>query len=267
MQRKRRCVHETAMNCQPIRAFVTAVRTLTVLPLPGRDTDRFSDSLYWFPAVGLLLGILQAFAAWLVSLCGWSELSAASAVAAGVICTRAMHADGLADVADGFWGGRTKEDALRIMKDSSVGAFGVIALCLVMLFKWIAIEKLVSAGSFISIAGGVMLARWVQVALASTLPYARKEGGTACAFVGGAGKPHLLFSSLLTALLLFLSYRDNLSHAAAMASAALAAALLVGYKSSRKIGGVTGDVLGAASELCETFVWIAAAMFSSLNAT
>jgi len=216
--------------------------------------------LFWFPVVGLLLGIIQAFTVYLVSLFGWNELAAAAGVFGGVIFTGAIHADGLADVADGFWGGRTKEDALRIMKDSSVGAFGVVALCAVLLLKWIALVKLVQAGSFVFIASGVLLARWVQVMLASFLPYARKEGGTANSFVEGAGWPHVLVSSFLTSLLLFFICRCNFYPAAVLASAAIASAFLTGLKSHRKIGGVTGDVLGAGSELCEVFVWIAAAL-------
>ncbi|NTW10990.1 MAG: adenosylcobinamide-GDP ribazoletransferase [Chlorobiaceae bacterium] len=243
-----------------MRAFITAIRTLTVFPVPGKDTDNFSDSLFWFPAVGMLLGVIQAFGAYLVSLCGWNELAAAAVVFGGAICTRAIHADGLADVADGFWGGRTKEDALRIMKDSSVGAFGVIALYGVLLFKWIAVLRLINTGSFACIASGVLLARWVQVLLASTFSYARREGGTANSFVDGARWSHLLVASLLTSLLLFISFRANISLAAIMAFAAFGAAFLTGLKSYRKIGGVTGDVLGAGSELCEVFVWVAAAM-------
>ncbi|NTU98014.1 MAG: adenosylcobinamide-GDP ribazoletransferase [Chlorobiaceae bacterium] len=243
-------------------AFVTAIRTLTVFTVPGKESGKFSDSLYWFPVVGLLLGCLQASGAYLVSLGGWNELASAVAVSCGYLFTRAIHADGLADVADGFWGGRTKDDALRIMKDSSVGAFGVIALCVVLLFKWIAVLKLVDAGSFNGIASGVLLARWVQVMLASSLSYARREGGTANSFVDGAGWPHLLVSSLLTSVLIFFLFRDNIVHAVILVIAAAAAALLTGLKSYRKIGGVTGDVLGAGSELAEVFVWVTAALLS-----
>lgn len=243
-------------------ALVTAIRTLTVFSVPGKENGKFSDSLYWFPVVGLLLGFLQASGAFLVSRFGWNELASAVAVSCGYLFTRAIHADGLADVADGFWGGRKKDDALRIMKDSSVGAFGVIALCGILLLKWIAVLKLVDAGSFNGIASGVMLARWVQVMLASSLSYARREGGTANLFVDGAGWPHILVSSLLTSLLLFFLFRDNITHAAILVCAAAAAAFITGLKSYRKIGGVTGDVLGAGSELAEVSVWITAAFLS-----
>ena len=88
------------------------------------------------------------------------------------------------------------------MKDPNVGSFGAIALFSVMLLKWIALFKLVGLGAFELIAAGVLLARQVQVLLASSLPYARKEGGTAQAFVGGAGAHHSVATSLLTLLFL-----------------------------------------------------------------
>lgn len=245
-----------------MRGFVTAVRTLTVFPVPGRECESFSDSLFWFPVVGLLLGLIQVFTVYLVSLSGWNELAAAAGVFGGVILTRAIHADGLADVADGFWGGRTKDDMLRIMKDSSVGAFGVVALSAVLLLKWIAMVKLVQSGSFACIASGVLLARWVQVMLASSMSYARKEGGTAASFVNGAGWRHILVGSVLTAALLYMPYHNKPFIPVVLAAAASLAALLAGMTSYRRIGGVTGDVLGAGSEIAEVFVWTAGALLS-----
>ncbi|NTW84004.1 MAG: adenosylcobinamide-GDP ribazoletransferase [Chlorobiaceae bacterium] len=245
-----------------LRGLVTALRTLTVFPVPGRDTDTFSNALFWFPVAGLLLGLLQAFLAYGIALSGWNELAAVLTVTGGLVFTRGIHADGLADVADGFLGGRTREGALRIMKDSFLGTFGVLALAVSILLKWVAVLKLVQGGSFAVIAAGVLLARWVQVLLASSLPYARSEGGTACAFVQGAGKAHLLTSSFLTMLFLSIIFHGNPLVLALVVPAALAAALLAGMSASRKIGGVTGDVLGAGSELTEIFVWITGALYA-----
>ena len=92
-----------------LSALVTAMRTLTVLPVPGRDTDTFSRSLFWFPVVGLLLGLMQAALGYFGHQFAWNELAAALVLLGGIALSRGMHADGLADVADGFWGGRAKE--------------------------------------------------------------------------------------------------------------------------------------------------------------
>ncbi len=183
----------------------------------------------------------------------------------GIVLTRGMHADGLADLADGFWGGRTREAALKIMKDPNVGSFGAIALSGIMLLKWVILLKLVGSGAFEFIAAGVLLARWVQVLLASSLPYAREEGGTAQAFVSGAGVLHIIVTSVLTLFFLLTLLHADLYALVLVVSAALSAAVLTGVLSYRKIGGVTGDVLGAGSEVTEVFVWTAAALYSVVN--
>jgi adenosylcobinamide-GDP ribazoletransferase len=248
-----------------LSGLVTALRTLTVLRVPGRDTETFSHSLFWFPVVGLLLGLMQATIGYFGSLLAWNELSAAFVVLGGIALTRGMHADGLADLADGFWGGSTREAVLRIMKDPNVGSFGAIALFGMMLLKWIAILKLVTLGAFQFIAGGVLLARWVQVLLASALPYARREGGTAQSFVNGAGRLHIIVTTILTFAFLIPLFHANIYALVTLISAALAAAVLTGVLSYRKIGGVTGDVLGAGSEVTELFVWIAAALYAGFG--
>lgn len=248
-----------------LSGLVTALRTLTVLPVPGRDTKTFSHSLFWFPVVGLLLGFMQAAIGYLGCRFTWNELSAAFVVIGGIGLTRGMHADGLADLADGFWGGRTKEATLRIMKDPSVGSFGAIALSCIILLKWIVVLKLVGFRAYEIIAAGVLLARWVQVLLASALPYARSEGGTAHSFVTGAGAVHITVTSVMTLVFLIPLLRADYYACFAVIAAAVAAAVLTGMLSYRKIGGVTGDVLGAGSEVTEVLVWIAAAMYSGVN--
>ncbi|MEI8186334.1 MAG: adenosylcobinamide-GDP ribazoletransferase [Chlorobiaceae bacterium] len=245
-----------------LNGLVTAFRTLTVLPVPGKDTDTFSRSFFWFPLVGLLLGLLQAAIGYAVCLTGLNELSAALVVLGGIALTRGMHADGLADMADGFWGGRNREAALRIMKDPNVGSFGSIALSGMILLKWIAVVKLLQSGAFGFIVAGILLARLVQVLLASSLPYARTEGGTAHSFVSGAGWPHSITASALTLVFLVPPLHFSLYALAVALIAALAAGLIIGILSYKKIGGVTGDVLGAGSEVTEVVVWIAGAIFS-----
>ncbi len=243
-----------------LSGLVTAMRTLTILSVPGKDTEHFSTSLFWFPVVGLLLGFMEAAVAYTVMLIAWHELAAALVVLCGMALTRGMHADGFADMADGFWGGKTKESALRIMKDPNVGSFGAIALSGLMLLKWIALFKLITLGAFPLIVAGVLLARWVQVLLAASLPYARSEGGTAQSFVRGAGTTHIIVTSIV-ALSLLIPLLSFIFHTIAIVIvAALFAGAVIGMLSYRKIGGVTGDVLGAVSEMVEVVVWIAGAV-------
>ena len=248
-----------------LSGLVTATRTLTLLTVPGKDTENFSRSLYWFPVVGLLLGLMQAAFGYVGHLFAWNELAAALVVLGGMALTRGMHADGLADMADGFWGGKTREAALRIMKDPNVGSFGALALSALLLLKWIAILNLLEKGAFSVLVSGVLLARWVQVLLASYMPYARSEGGTAQAFVSGAGAPHIVVASTLTLFFLVPFFYLDLISFVVVISAAVVAGVMIAQLSYRKIGGVTGDVLGAGSEMTEVLVWIAGAISISLS--
>lgn len=244
-----------------MRGLVTALRTLTLLPVPGKDAARFSSALYWFPAVGLLLGALQATLSGVIMLfLGWEEFAAAAVLLAGIVLTRGIHADGFADVADGFFGGNSREERLRIMKDSAVGSFGATALMLLFLFKWVVLVKLLGLGLYSWIVAGVILARLAQVLLASSLSYARDEGGTASGFVEDAGARHIAVALLLAAgVVFFLFHFMFLPAAFAFLAAALAAGCMA-MLASRKIGGVTGDVLGASSEITELLVWMTGAL-------
>ena len=240
--------------------LVTALRTLTVLPVPGKEAERFSSSLHWFTLVGLLLGALQAGLAWLGMAAGWPELAAILPLIGGVLLTRGLHADGLADLADGFFGGRTRSARLRIMKDPNVGSFGTLSLVLVLFLKWVALTRLVRHGGFDIIATGAVLARMSQVVLAERLPYARQEEGTATAFVNGAGLPHLVTAMVSAGALVSFLMRFDLFGSVVLMGVALVSAAGMGFLSLRRIGGVTGDVLGAASEITEALVWTVGAL-------
>jgi len=118
--------------------LVTAFRTLTILPVPGRDAGEMASSLPWFPVVGGVLGSLFAALALVTNeLSGghWPGGAAAAALAGGIVLTRAIHLDGLADWADGFGGGGDRKKTLAIMKDSATGVFGVTAIVAVLLIK------------------------------------------------------------------------------------------------------------------------------------
>ena len=114
--------------------LTTAVRTLSILPLPGRDAASFAASLGWFPLVGSLIALpLCAMAIYLGE--HWSAGAAMLMVASSVVLTRGLHLDGLADCVDGFGGGAKRERVLEIMKDPCVGAFGAMSLILVLAAK------------------------------------------------------------------------------------------------------------------------------------
>ncbi|MFO7871150.1 MAG: adenosylcobinamide-GDP ribazoletransferase [Kiritimatiellia bacterium] len=244
-----------------VRSFVTAFKTLTVLPLGGGSAGAFADSLYWFPVTGFFIGAALYVPGRLIYAWGplaWPEGPALLIVLISVLITGGLHLDGLSDWADGFWGGRNAQRSLAIMKDSAVGTFGAAALVFIILAKWICLTRLLDYGRLHWIIIACVLSRSVQVPAASFFPYARPEGGTGKAFIDGAGRRHA-FAALLAGLILALAVsRGEWIPAACTAAGAVVFTLLFCAWSLRKIGGVTGDILGAVSEITETGVLFAA---------
>jgi adenosylcobinamide-GDP ribazoletransferase len=235
-----------------MRGLITAIRTLSILPAPGPEAVRLADSLPWFPAVGALLGwLLAGLALGLGRLSGdWPEGIAFVVLVAGVLLTRGFHLDGLADCADGLGGGYTRERSLEIMKDSRIGAFGVTALVLLLLGKWLCLARLVAAGRLWWLPTAWIVSRTLPVFLSCFFPYARKEG-TGAAFVRDCRRGHLAGALALGSVLIWLG--GGAGHLAAWLPALVWAAAWGGYCRHR-LGGVTGDVLGATVEVGEVLV-------------
>lgn len=242
-----------------MRRVAVAIAFLTRLPVPGApalDAAEVGRAAMFFPAVGALLGGLLAVAARILSPRLTPTLAAALLVALLALLTGALHLDGLADTADGFGGGRTAEDVLRIMRDHAVGAFGATALVITLGVKVAAIAALVdgaNASTWLLLAPA--LARWTPVALGYFLPYARPEGGLGTS-VTGRENGNLI--SFVGATVLAL----GLAVAAARAVGLIAFAAVAAYAAAhglacrQRIGGVTGDTLGAAIEISETLVLV-----------
>jgi adenosylcobinamide-GDP ribazoletransferase len=238
-----------------LRGLVTAIRTLTIFPVPGKDAEHLSASLPWFPVVGLLLGgMLYGIAVLPGFLFGtvWPEGMAVAIIACSVFITRGMHLDGLADCADGFGSRGDRAKFLAIMKDPHVGVFGVIAIVVTLLIKFAAITPIVAAGSPVVIAAAYIISRTMLAELAVVLPYARAEGGTAGPFVNGARQWHRIVA--LVSSVIFLCAISGLVAGFIVFAAAWSITRLFGWWCKRTVGGVTGDLLGACSEIVETMV-------------
>lgn len=247
----------------PLRALVTAVRTLTILPAPGREAERLADALYCFPLVGGLLGlILYGLYAGLarLSAVAWPEGAAACVLAAGVILTGGIHLDGLADCADAAGCIREPEKALAAMKDPHVGAFGALALIVAVFIKWCALAHLFAQDIGLLLVGASIASRTAMVYVAAAHQYARPEGGTGGAFVASAGWRHFAVAAACGTLLLLALHGP--AGAMMLAAGWLVAAALGGWY-GRRLGGVTGDVLGACIEASETLLLLGCAIFGS----
>lgn len=240
-----------------MRGLITAIRTLTRLPIPGQDCDPFARSLPFFPLVGALLGLLlAAVALWFASYWQWTLGAGVAAALLAVWLTRGLHLDGLGDVADALGGGYTPERRLAIMKDPHLGAFGVMAIVGVLLIKTAAYERLAAYQAWRWMVLPSVLARTMLVALAVSLPYARREGGTARGFVQGARAAHLLAALGLAAVLSVV-----IAGATGVVLLGLSLAATLGLRAwmRRHFGGVTGDLLGMANEVLEAGVLVALA--------
>lgn len=235
-------------------SLITAIRTLTVLPVPGKDAPRLAGGLPWFPVVGAGLGYaLFGLATGADRLLGgtWPEAVGVAVLLGGALSTGGLHLDGVADWADGFFGARGRERTLEVMKDVRVGAFGVTALVSVLLAKWVCLTRLAAGDSLLWIAMAAVVARTAAVALAVALPYARAGGGTGAPFVRDARARHLVLALAAAAGILFLAGR--LAGLAAL-GAGLALAIPLGLWFRIRVRGVTGDLLGATIEITEVAV-------------
>ncbi len=247
-------------------SLLESFRFLTAVPLPhGKGDGRgLARAVSWFPLVGVVFGGIFVLIDWL---CGRAFPRVSHFIAAAVILvvyalfSGGLHHDGLMDTADALWGGagRTRERRLDIMKDSRAGALGVTAIILVLLLELAAIYSLpVRVGDsghfrwaalfFFPVAG-----RWVMSYLCVRFPYARPEG-TGAAMVGGSRWFHLAVASALALGALFvafawLTWLPLLIPIVGLG--VLLAAELIGGWATRRLGGVTGDIIGAAGMLTE----------------
>lgn len=226
-----------------------ALALLTRLPgLGGVDMARGARAAWAYPLAGAVLGALAGILGLLALALGLSPLFAAGvALTASVVISGALHEDGLADVADGFWGGWQRDKRLEIMRDSRIGSYGVIALALSLILRWAALAALFEAGGAVwaMIAVGA-LSRGGMVAVMAALPHARQDG---LARYTGRPQADTLGLAALTSVaigLLCLGFAA-IGLALLVAAVALACAALA----RAKIGGQTGDVLGATQQVGE----------------
>jgi len=234
--------------------FPLALTFLTKLPWPWpgpADESALARSMFWFPWVGALLGLAfwGAWAAIIKNLPG--PAAAALLLAFTVWITGGLHLDGLADTADGLGGGHTPADALRIMKDSRVGAFGVISLIVALVLKFSLFLSLAGAGGTRPLLLFPVISRWGMVLLAYLSPYARVEGGLGQAMTLGVSRGVVAYASLSAGALSFACF--DVKGLVLFGVAGLGVWLGSLYF-QRRLGGITGDVLGATNEVLEVLV-------------
>jgi len=247
-----------------IKTFSTALSFLTVYSLPwsgdASSTPRdMAASFASFPLVGAFLGLGGLIPALLLSSVAPALVSAAIVVIFHAVSTRGLHLDGLADLADGLGGGFSPERRLEIMKDSHIGAFGTIALILALLLKTVSIAALIEHHAWAGLVMAPLLSRLSMVLTAYRSPSARSQSGLGRLFLDHMSVGDVRLAAVWAAGLSFLP-APWLALAAVPVMLATVGALR--FVTRRALGGVTGDVLGAASEITEALVLATAACVS-----
>lgn len=234
---------------QELRLFFTALMFFTRIPCArwaGHGEDDLNRAARYFPLVGIIVGAVAAVIYWAAARVFPQELAVLASMSATLWLTGAFHEDGLADAADGLGGGWDKEQVLTIMQDSRLGSYGAIAMIIALLTKFEALVHLPLAAIPLILIAGHALSRWCAVLVISTQTYVRasgkakplatrlSRGGLVIATLCGLAPlalltPHLLWA-LLPVALVWLWFSRLLQ---------------------RRLGGYTGDCLGAMQQLCE----------------
>ncbi len=230
--------------------FFAALRFFTRLPVPvraGHSSEALGRAARYFPAVGLLIGAVAGLVFVLTSYLWPTTLAVLAAMTSSLYVTGAFHEDGWSDMVDGFGGGWERAQILAIMKDSRIGSFGAIALVMLLLarfcalieFAWLEIPPVLLAGHTVS--------RFAATTLLRGLDYVRDEG-KAKPLATRIGWGELAFAGCTTLLPLLLLPPDEALLGCVFAGVAT---LWLAHMFRRRIGGYTGDCLGATQQLSE----------------
>ena len=244
-------------------AIRDAFSFLTILPLPcpiqsDRPVERMSKALAWFPLAGTVVGALAAGAAWLV----WREWSqtvgAWAGLAALAILTGGLHLDGFADTADGFGSWKGKDETLEIMRDSRIGTMGAVGLILLLGLKGSLLREIAPEFWLRSLVTVCALSRLSMVLSAQFFPYAPGKSGLG-RLVTDHREPAAVVIALATGFAVA-AFAFGPKQAVVLTATTLAITWLANLCICRKLGGITGDTLGAVNEITELAILLALGM-------
>jgi len=247
-----------------LRQFLLAVQFLTRLPVPNRlatTEEELGRAAAFFPLVGIIVGgstaVVYLLALRVVSV--WVAVPIALAFAA--FLTGGFHEDGLADTFDGLGGGWTRERALEIMRDSRIGTYGALALIFLVLGKYTILTELGSEQVWRWLIVAHAASRWTVLPLCRWLPYARPEGQ------GKLVAKQITVSALIIGSLTFLLTLLLFSWRTALIAVVVTIVVTVfsGLYYKRRLGGITGDCLGATNQITELLLYLTAHVLYRFN--
>ena len=234
-----------------MRDFLRALSFLTILPvrqLPLSEERELARSMAFFPLVGLIIGLLSAIGNYLLSLILPQSLTLWFTLGLLALLTRGLHLDGFADTMDGLASGGSKERILEVMRDSRIGAFGVISLILLFGAKYLALDQIPTKCIPYTLILMAVLGRNAMVLICYRSPYARPTEGLGKPFTENLSRRETAFS--LASAIGIAFFLMGLKGILVFSGVCL---FSLGYRFFfiKKLGGATGDILGAANELAE----------------
>ncbi|HNX81274.1 MAG TPA: adenosylcobinamide-GDP ribazoletransferase [Candidatus Omnitrophota bacterium] len=247
-----------------MKGFLAALQFLTILPIQLKSVTEkeLAWSMTYFPVVGFCVGLMLVAVSWLLTSVGiQSYLLCLFLVIFLVVITGGLHLDGLADTADGFLSGTSSRDMLVIMRDSRIGTMGVLSLVCVILAEIFLLKEVPRVFLPAAVLLMCLVSRWAMVLLMFLFPYARKEG-KAMAYMAGRKNYIGILSSTLALLLAYLTW--GFWGICLMAVVAIAVVIFGAY-CSKKIGGITGDTLGAANEIIQVVTLLVIFIMGRMN--
>ena len=238
-----------------VQDVATAFQFLTHWPIRRLpyDSKGLSRSAKFFPLVGLLIGALGSVVyLWLIRHLP-STIAALMTVTLFVLATGALHEDGLADVADAFGGGWSREQILDILRDSRIGVFGALAIVISVGLRLLLLANLPLSRFAAYVISGQVLCRWTALPLGCTLPAARESSGQGSRIARQISAGSLAIGTLITVAIVVCALRRAMW---APILSTLTVTLFSGLYYWRRIGGVTGDCFGATNQLAEIAVYL-----------
>lgn len=241
-----------------LKDMALALQFLTRVPIRFRSLDpaRLSRASAWFPAVGLLVGGAAAGVYVLVAPHLGRPLAALASVLSMILITGGLHEDGLADCADAFGGGWTCEDRLRILKDSRIGSFGALALIVSIAGRILLLANLPDGAVVKYLISAGVIARWTPLPLGALLKSARGPEGQGRRVVDGLSWPTAALGTVIAIAIVVLFLRASAWQP--IVAVAIVTALS-GMYYQRRLGGITGDCMGATIQISEIAVYICGA--------
>lgn len=246
-----------------ISDFFCALGFLTIFPSPqskgGVKEGDLARSMFFFPLIGILIGVLSLLVVELFSFSPFGRIKALALVTLPILFSGGLHVDGFSDFCDGFFSGKNKEEILRIMRDSRIGVWGASGVVLLLFWKWELLATFPNRATPFLLS--LTASRWAQVALAYFLPYANPVGGLGQTVAKKVGIRELAGATGFLSVLIF-----STGGVGVICFLALLPFLAgVGFLFWKRVQGITGDLLGAASEATEVFVFLIFFLIKSGN--